>query len=607
MSATADTPTARAAAAPVLRTAGLTVEIPGEHGEAPVRAAVGVDLEVRPSEVLALVGESGSGKSVSTMSILGLVPRGASVAGSVVLDGRELVGLDARGLRGVRGKEAAVIFQEPMTSLNPVFTVGWQLREVLRLHMGATRAQAHDRSRELLELVGLDAPERRLRAYPHQLSGGQRQRVMIAMAVACDPKVLIADEPTTALDVTVQAEILDLLRDLRDRLGTAIVLITHDMGVVADIADRVAVMYKGEIVETGDVHQVLGAPRHAYTRRLLAAVPHLGAKAAAAGSADTADTAEDRAGSPAGAAEDHGGAAAADSPEGVADARASTAAAPSPADAAPAAAERPLALDVRDLVVDFGSFRAVKGVSIGVAAGEIVGLVGESGSGKSTLGRCAAGLTRAESGTVALAGTDISGLSRRRMRPLRRNVQMVFQDPASSLNPRMTAGDAIAEPLRRYGIARGAALAERVGALLADVALAPDTRHRYPHQMSGGQRQRVAIARALALEPALLIADEPTSALDVSVQAEVLELITGLQRRLGFACLFISHDLAVVEILAGRVAVMRNGEIVEEGPTARILHDPHHPYTRALVSAAPVPDPVEQRRRTGRRHSDDRP
>ncbi|GAB3479029.1 ABC transporter ATP-binding protein [Nocardiopsis coralliicola] len=570
---TATTPSGPAAdAPPVLRAQGLDVVLPGETRDRPVRAVRGIDLEVRPAEVLALVGESGSGKSIGTMSMLGLLPRGAQVTGSAQLSGRELVGLPEKEMRSIRGSEAAVVFQEPMTSLNPVFTVGWQLRETLTRHRGMTRTQAHTRSVELLELVGLDDPERRLAGYPHQLSGGQRQRVMIAMAVACDPKVLIADEPTTALDVTVQAEILDLLRDLTERLGTAVVLITHDMGVVADIADRVAVMYRGEIVETGSVRQVLGAPEHAYTRRLLAAVPHLGAASAAPDEAAEAPAAEEGADEPGDAA--GGGAAKA----------------PKAAPAAPA-------LQVRDLVVEYGAFRAVKGVSLEVGRGEIVGLVGESGSGKSTLGRCAVGLARPTSGTVDVAGTAITGLSRRRMRPLRRSVQMVFQDPASSLNPRMTIGDAIAEPLRRYRVARGTELDDRVAKLLSDVALDPNARHRYPHQLSGGQRQRVALARALSLEPALLVADEPTSALDVSVQAEVLDLLTGLQDRLGFACLFISHDLAVVERLASRVAVMRSGEIVEEGPTGEVLHAPRHPYTRSLVAAAPVPDPDEQRRR----------
>ena len=558
---------------PVLRASDLTVDLPGEDRDSPVRAVSGIDLQVRSGEVLALVGESGSGKSMGTMAMLGLVPHGASVQGSARLRGRELIGLGERALRGVRGKEVAFVFQEPMTSLNPVFTVGWQIREVLRLHMGLSRAASRTRAAELLELVGLDDPERRLGSYPHQLSGGQRQRVMIAMALACDPGLLIADEPTTALDVTVQAEVLELLRDLRRRLGTAILLITHDMGVVADIADRVAVLHRGEVVETGGVHQVLRAPEHPYTQKLLAAVPHLG----------SARTATER-----GRVSVRERASTEESGAGPDDRSA-----PEEAQGQPPAP----ALEVRDLKVDFGSFKAVRGVSLTVGADEIVGLVGESGSGKSTLGRCAAGLTRPTSGTVSVGGTDISGLSRRAMRPLRRRMQMVFQDPAASLNPRMSIGDTIAEPLRRFRVARGADLRGRVADLLRDVALDPGMRERYPHQLSGGQRQRVALARALALGPSLLIADEPTSALDVSVQSEVLELLTGLQRRLGFACLFISHDLAVVELLASRVAVMRRGEIVEQGAARQVLSAPEHEYTRQLISAAPVPDPEVQRNR----------
>ncbi|MFC7329029.1 ABC transporter ATP-binding protein [Marinactinospora rubrisoli] len=553
---------ASAAGDPVLRFTDVSVRFATGDGE--VRATSGVTFDVRPAEVVAVVGESGSGKSVSALSSIGLLPSSGRVDGSVTLDGRELLGLDERRMRSVRGNDVAVVFQEPMTALNPVFTIGWQLIEVLRRHMGLSRPAARERARELLELVGLPDPGRALRAYPHQLSGGQRQRVVIAMAVACDPKVLIADEPTTALDVTVQAEILDLLRDLRDRLRTAIVLITHDMGVVADLADRVVVMYQGEIVEQGDVRQVLTAPRHPYTARLLAAVPHLGRAAA-----------RDRARPEPGAAPARG--------------RDGTGAAPAPA------------LEVRDLVVEYGPVRAVRGVSLRIDPGEVLGLVGESGSGKTTVGRCAAALQRPTSGSVHIAGRDVTGLPARRLRPLRRDFSIVFQDPASSLDPRMTIGDSVAEPLRVHRVHRGAALADRVAELLDGVALGAAMRDRYPHELSGGQRQRVSIARALALEPRLLIADEPTSALDVSVQAEILDLFLDLQRRLGFGCLFISHDLAVVELLADRVAVMRDGEIVESGPTAQVLGEPRHAYTKALLAAAPVPDPDRQReRRTAR-------
>ncbi|RCV52207.1 ABC transporter ATP-binding protein [Marinitenerispora sediminis] len=542
--------------APVLRFTDVSVRFATGGGE--VRATSGITFDVRPAEVVAVVGESGSGKSVSALSSIGLLPRTGRVDGSITLDGRELLDLDERRMRSVRGNDVAVVFQEPMTALNPVFTVGWQLAEVLRRHLGMTRPAARDRARELLELVGIPDARRALRAYPHQLSGGQRQRVVIAMAVACDPKVLIADEPTTALDVTVQAEILDLLRDLRDRLRTAIVLITHDMGVVADLADRVVVMYRGEIVEQGDVRQVLTEPRHPYTARLLAAVPHLGR---------AAGRAPDRARPAAGPERDG------------------------------AQADPPAALELRDLVVEYGAVRAVRGVSLRVDPGEVLGLVGESGSGKSTVGRCAAALQHPTSGTVHIAGRDVTGLPARRLRPLRRDFSIVFQDPASSLDPRMTVGDSVAEPLRMHRVCRGRALAGRVAELLDSVALGAGMRDRYPHELSGGQRQRVSIARALALEPRLLIADEPTSALDVSVQAEILDLFLDLQRRLGFGCLFISHDLAVVELLADRVAVMRGGEIVESGPASRVLGEPDHPYTRALLAAAPVPDPDRQRAR----------
>ncbi|AUS81123.1 glutathione ABC transporter ATP-binding protein [Actinoalloteichus sp. AHMU CJ021] len=604
---------------PVLRLTDLSVGFRTEDG--PVRATTGVGFDVRPGEVLAVVGESGSGKSVSAMSLLGLLPPSATVTGSATLAGEELVGMPERRLRALRGNEIAMIFQEPMTSLNPVFTVGWQLGEVLREHRGLSRAAARERSRELLELVGIPEAARRLDSYPHQMSGGQRQRVMIAMAVACDPRVLVADEPTTALDVTVQAEILDLLRDLCRRLGTAIVLITHDMGVVADIADRVVVMRDGQVVERGDVRQVLTAPRHEYTATLLAAVPHLGrprSDGPGAAGADTATGAE----RPSPAAPEPASGGTEPSPQvvepGVAEpgtgepevAHEDAATPPTrrgaPVVTTPRAGGRaatadvvdvPPALELRDLVVEYHQVRAVREVSVTVGAGEVVGLVGESGSGKSTVGRCAAGLQRPTSGTVRVAGHDITALSARRLRPLRRDFSIVFQDPASSLNPRMTIGESIAEPLRMHRVSRGAGLRDRVAELLESVSLRADMHVRYPHELSGGQRQRVSIARALALEPKLLIADEPTSALDVSVQANVLRLFVDLQRRLGFACLFISHDLAVVEMLTSHVAVMRRGEIVESGPTGAVLAEPSHEYTRALLAAAPVPDPDEQRRR----------
>ncbi|GAA4613404.1 ABC transporter ATP-binding protein [Saccharopolyspora hordei] len=511
------------------------------HTEEGVTEAVrGVSFGVAPGEVLAVVGESGSGKSVTAMSALGLLPPTAEVTGRIELDG---VALGEQDLRRVRGKDVAMVFQEPMTSLNPVFTIGWQLVEAIRLHRDTSAAQARERAVELLELVGIPDPERRLKHYPHQLSGGQRQRVVIAMALACEPKVLIADEPTTALDVTVQAEILALLRDLRERLGTTILLITHDMGVVADLADRVVVMYRGEVVEQAAVGDLFRAPQHEYTEALLAAVPKL-----EVGRREETEPAEP-------------------------------------------------VLAVEDLVVSYGSHRAVDGVSLTIGRGEVLALVGESGSGKSTVGKCVARLLTPTEGRIVLNGQDISHLSARRLRPLRRGIGIVFQDPGSSLDPRMTIADSIAEPLRLHRVARGRELDDRVDALLEAVELGAAMRRRYPHELSGGQRQRVSIARALALEPELLIADEPTSALDVSVQDAVLELFQSLQARLRFSCLFISHDLAVVNLLARRVAVMHRGKVVEQGDRAQVLGDPQHAYTQRLLAAAPVPDPERQRAR----------
>ena len=520
-------------------------------GDGVTTAARDVSIEIRPGEILALVGESGSGKSVSALSVLGLLPPSAVRTGRIEVGGRDVTTPDGPTLRRLRGQDVAMVFQDPMTALNPVFTVGAQIVEALRLHTDLSRRAARTRAVELLTMVGLPDPEQRFGYYPHQLSGGQRQRAMIAMAISCDPAVLIADEPTTALDVTVQAEILALLRSLRDRLDSAILLITHDMGVVADIADRVVVMRAGEIVEEAPVEQLFARPAQPYTRELLAAVPHLGRQ-------------EVR---------------------------------PPSASAAPGTA-----LELHDVVVEYPgglgrpAFRAVDGVSLTIPRGQVLGLVGESGSGKSTIGRCVVGLLRATAGRVVVDGHDVTRASRGQLRALRRTVGMVFQDPASSLNPRYTIGDSIGEPLRLDGRPR-AEVAQRVTQLLDGVELPAAWRNRYPHELSGGQRQRVGIARAVALDPVLLVADEPTSALDVSVQARVLELLLDLQARLGFSCMFISHDLAVVELLADRIAVMHRGRIVEQGSSAGILSAPADDYTRRLLAAAPVPDPVEQRRR----------
>ncbi len=515
-----------------------------------VHAVNQVSFDVEPGEVVAVVGESGSGKSVSSRAILGLLPGTAEVGGSVRLGDRELLGMSNDQLRPIRGDQVSMVFQEPSTALNPVYTVGWQIIEGIQAHTKVSKKDARKRAVELLEMVGMPDPEHRVDYYPHQLSGGQKQRVVIAMAIACEPDVIIADEPTTALDVTVQAAILELLLSLRERLGTAIVLITHNMGVVADMADRVVVMYRGNVVETAPARQLFAAPRHPYTRALLDAVPHLGRE----------------------------------NGPGLVDAN-------------------ELVLKVDDLVVEFPgrfgqpTFRAVDHVSLEVRKGEVLGLVGESGSGKSTIGRTTVGLQQPTSGTIDVSGNRISGLSDRQLRPYRSRFGFVFQDPASSLNPRMSIGQCIAEPLHVQTDMTQKEIDAKVRSLLDSVELGDSYVERFPHELSGGQRQRVSLARALSLDPDLLIADEPTSALDVSVQARVLELFTELQHRLQFACLFISHDLAVVDTLANRVAVMQDGKLVEIGPRAEVLGNPREEYTRRLIAAVPVPDPDEQRRR----------
>jgi peptide/nickel transport system ATP-binding protein len=560
-------PTARRADQPVLEVQDLNVSFFVDGDWYP--AAVDVSYEVRPGEVLAIVGESGSGKTQSSMSLLGLLPPNGRSSGSAKLDGEELLGLRGAPLRRVRGKEIAVIFQEPMTALNPVYTIGFQIMETLRSHFMMSPREARERALELLRMVEIPEPERRFNAFPHQLSGGQRQRAMIAQSLACEPKLLVADEPTTALDVTVQAEILKLIRDLRDRIDSGIILITHDMGVVADMADRIIVMKDGRVVEHGDTRQIFAHPQHPYTQQLLAAVPHFGTHAKRAATE----------------IEDDAAARAAQHPETVGE---------------------PV-LEIHDLVLEYpkrGSqpaFRAVDGVDLTIGRGEVVGLVGESGSGKTTIGRAAVGLLPVKGGTLRVAGVDMAQAKPKELRPLRRKVGIVFQDPGSSLNPRLPIGESIGEPLYLHEKLRGKELATRVEKLLDDVQLPRAMRNRYPHELSGGQRQRVGIARALALEPELLVADEPTSALDVSVQARVLDLFQELQREHGFGCLFISHDLAVVEMLASRIAVMHHGRLVEVGPREQIVFDPQDAYTRRLVAAVPVPDPEEQRARRAER------
>ncbi|MDR7188061.1 peptide/nickel transport system ATP-binding protein [Microbacterium sp. BE35] len=526
----------------------LTVTFASDGGD--VHAVRGVTLDVRRGEVLAIVGESGSGKTVTARTILGLLPETAVMNGAVVLDGTEIVGLDKKELREVRGSKAAMIFQEPSTALNPVYTVGWQLAEGLRAHGSYSKAEAKAKAIEMLGRVGIPDPERRVDDYPHQFSGGQKQRIVIAMALALEPTVIIADEPTTALDVTVQAEILDLLRELRDQDGTAIALITHNMGVVADLADRVAVMFNGEIVETATVRDLFAAPQHEYTKKLLAAVPRLE----------------------------------------IVDRQLPASA----ADADPV-------VEAKELVIEYGgrfgrpAFRAVDRVSFSIAPGEVLGLVGESGSGKTTIGRAIAGLTPVAGGSLRVLGTEMLGVKEREFRRRRSELGFVFQDPATSFNPLLTIARNVAEPLIVHGAAKGAAAVQaKVDELLEAVQLPKSYGERFPHELSGGQRQRASLARALALNPKLLIADEPTSALDVSVQARVLELFGELQERFGFATLFITHDLAVVDMLAHKVVVLHRGTIAEAGPTAGVLGDPQDPYTRRLIASLPVPDPDEQ-------------
>ncbi|OII38233.1 glutathione ABC transporter ATP-binding protein [Curtobacterium sp. MMLR14_014] len=568
---------------PILQVEGLRVAF----GDAePVVRDVSFDLT--PGRVLALVGESGSGKSVSAMSVLGLLPPQASVSGSARFRGEELIGAPVETVRAVRGAGIGVVFQEPMNSFTPVLSIGTQIAEAVRAHpTGLDRAGVRARVDELLRDAGLTDPERIRKAYPHELSGGQLQRAMIAMALAGDPVALFADEPTTALDVTVQAGILDLLRRLGRERSLAVLLITHDMGVVADVADDLLVLRRGDPVEHGTVSEVFAHPTADYTRELLAAVPSLEARPASA--APAADT-DARAGEPSSRAQRQLTAPGAREVSSSA----KTAAVTDEADAS--RASRQSVARLRDVAVRYSrrGGPTVSGVDLDLHAGETVGLVGESGSGKSTIGRALAGLVPVVAGSVEVDGSDLRTARGRRLRELRSRVGIVFQDPASSLNPRQTIGWSIAEPLLVHGTDSAADRAERVRELLTAVQLDPTWAERFPHQLSGGQRQRVAVARALALRPALVIADEPTSALDVTVQAAVLDLLAGLQREFGFGMLLISHDLAVVRQLADQVIVLRDGRVVERGSTDAVLDDPQQDYTRMLLAAAPVADPVRQ-------------
>ena len=536
---------------PILKVENFNVEFWVEGIWYP--AAINMNFEVAAGEVLAIVGESGSGKSTTAMGLMGLLAENARTSGSVKVKGVEMLNQPLSLLRKFRGKEVAYIFHEPMTALNPVYTVGFQIVEVLRNHFEMGPNQAKERAIELLTMVEIPEPARSFDKYPHQLSGGQRQRAMIAQSLACDPALLIADEPTTALDVTVQAEILDLMRNLKDKLNSAVLLITHDMGVVADLSDRILVMKDGLTVEENTSDIIFNKPEHPYTQALLASVPKLGSMQVRTLS--------------------------------------------------PEAASAQPVLEIKNLVIEYPkrgripAFRAVDGVSFSIQPGEILGRVGESGSGKTTVGRAAIGLLPVHEGSIEILGNDIAGKKMRELKVIRRDTGIVFQDPSSSLNPRLPIGESIGEPLLLAGEASGEELNKRVEELLDSVELPRSYRNRYPHELSGGQKQRVGIARALALSPKLLIADEPTSALDVSVQARFLELLTELQDRLKFACLFITHDIGVVDILAHRIAVMQYGKLVEVGPRDQVLNNPQELYTKSLLAAVPVPDPMEQKKR----------
>jgi peptide/nickel transport system ATP-binding protein len=515
-------------------------------------AVIDMNLGLAAGKVTAIVGESGSGKSTTALGLMSLLASNARMEGSVKVKGEEMINAKSSVLRQFRGKEVAYIFQEPMTALNPLYTIGFQIVETLRSHFDMGPKEAQARALELIKMVDIPNPEQSILKYPHQLSGGQRQRAMIAQALACDPALLVADEPTTALDVTVQAEILDLMRGLKDKLNSAILLITHDMGVVADMADDILVMKDGITVEHGTAEQIFGNPKHPYTQQLLGSVPKLGStKKRALPYSESAK--------------------------------------PAPV------------LKLSDVTIEYPkrgrqpAFTAVKNFNLEIYPGEIVGLVGESGSGKTTVGRASIGLLPVKGGSIEIVGKEIAGANSKQLSDIRQHTGIVFQDPASSLNPRLPIGESIGEPLFLAKLAKGAELAHKVEELLDQVELPRSYRNRYPHELTGGQRQRVGIARALALTPDLLIADEPTSALDVSVQARFLELLQELQGKLNFACLFISHDLAVVDILCHRIAVMQDGLLVEAGDRDVILKNPKNDYTKRLISAVPVPDPKEQK------------
>ncbi|SDW18760.1 peptide/nickel transport system ATP-binding protein/glutathione transport system ATP-binding protein [Ruegeria halocynthiae] len=560
---------------PIAQIKKLRVEFQTKDG--PVVGVEDVSFEVNPGETVCIVGESGSGKSVSSLSLMRLVEfGGGEIAGGQLLfdrrngDEMDLSNADQDLMKQIRGNEIGMIFQEPMTALNPVFTVERQLTEGLRIHKDMTKAQAEARALELLRQVRIPEPERRLKQYPHELSGGMRQRVVIAMAMACEPRLLIADEPTTALDVTIQAEILALMDRLKRETGTAVMFITHDMAVVAQMADRVVVMFRGNKVEEGTVNEIFENPQHDYTKSLLAAVPKLGEMQGKAAPEPMKLLGE----------------------EGQ--------------NIAPIPGTNEVLLTVKNLTTRFAvkggllrrtisNVHAVEDVSFTLNRGQTLSLVGESGCGKSSAGRSILRLVEPMAGEVDLDGVDIMKLDPSGLRKARLDMQMIFQDPFASLNPQMQLVDQVAEPMRNYGVASGSELQDRVAQLFDKVQLPRSFMRRFPHEMSGGQRQRIAIARALALNPKLIIADEAVSALDVSVQAQVLNLMMELQSELGLSYLFISHDMAVVERVSHHVGVMYLGRIVELGPRARVFENPQHAYTQALMKAVPIADPNKRK------------
>jgi len=568
------TPTSETNAAAVLSVRNLTTSFLSEgEWKTVVR---GISFDVMPGETVAIVGESGSGKSVTSLSVMRLLPKTSSrISGRITLDGRDLLALEDTEMRKVRGRDVAMIFQEPMTSLNPVFTVGRQISEALTCHKPMSAKEAREETIRLLEKVRIPNAAQRLREYPHQFSGGMRQRVMIAMALASRPKLLIADEPTTALDVTIQGQILDLIKTLQEEEGMSVLFITHDMGVVAEIADRTIVMYQGEAVETGTTADIFTKGAHPYTRALLAAVPRMGSMI---GQPDPLRF-------------------------GIVDKETGIPGAEVPL-ATKVEAGKPV-LSVRNLVTRYGinkgwfgrrtgAVHAVENVSFDLFKGETLSLVGESGCGKSTIGRSIMRLTDTEGGEIAVNGQNVHAVTRSELNQLRRSIQMIFQDPFASLNPRMTIAEALMEPFIVHKLGTRKEAKAKAAELIQQVGLSADMLKRYPHEFSGGQRQRISIARALTLDPKVIIADESVSALDVSIKAQVVNLLLDLQERLGLSYLFISHDMAVVERVSHRVAVMLLGEIVEIGPREAIFANPQHPYTKKLMAAVPVPDPARR-------------